>query len=75
MISCVPCGLHRKILTTLVSLFSSSFVFGWPTFFGDVKLKYPPSFDARVVCYPTDQTLKDYIAWRQVDCTLYLRAG
>ncbi len=33
-----------------------------------VPLKYPPSFDGRVVLYPTDQTLKDYLSWRQVDC-------
>ncbi|GJQ80867.1 hypothetical protein Trydic_g14127 [Trypoxylus dichotomus] len=26
------------------------------------------TFDARVILYPTDQTMKDYLIWRQVDC-------
>lgn len=30
------------------------------------KLLYPPSFDCRVVCYPTVRILRDYISWRQV---------
>jgi tRNA(His) guanylyltransferase len=33
-----------------------------------VPLRYPPSFDARVVCYPTLRTLRDYLSWRQADC-------
>ncbi|KAJ1980210.1 tRNA-His guanylyltransferase [Dimargaris verticillata] len=31
-------------------------------------LKYPPSFDSRVVCYPSYQNLRDYLSWRQADC-------
>ena len=27
-----------------------------------------PSFDARTVLYPNDQTLRDYLSWRQADC-------
>lgn len=34
---------------------------------GDVKLQYPPSFDARTVLYPSDQNLRDYLSWRQAD--------
>jgi tRNA(His) guanylyltransferase len=41
-----------KILTNVNSLFTSSFVFNWNQWFGDEKLKYPPSFDARIVLYP-----------------------
>ena len=26
-----------------------------------------PSFDGRAVCYPTEQVLREYLAWRQVD--------
>jgi tRNA(His) guanylyltransferase len=33
-----------------------------------VKLKYPPMFDGRVICYPTEEILKDYLSWRQADC-------
>ncbi|KAJ3300443.1 tRNA-histidine guanylyltransferase 1-like [Borealophlyctis nickersoniae] len=35
---------------------------------GPVELKYPPSFDARAVCYPTTENLRDYLSWRQADC-------
>ncbi|KAL6043396.1 hypothetical protein STEG23_007976 [Scotinomys teguina] len=31
-------------------------------------LLYPPGFDGRVVLYPSNQTLKDYLSWRQADC-------
>lgn len=56
-----------KILTNVNSLFTSSFVFHWSRFFGTDKLKYPPSFDGRIVLYPTEQNLKDYLSWRQAD--------
>ncbi|KAL3312332.1 tRNA-histidine guanylyltransferase 1-like [Cichlidogyrus casuarinus] len=32
------------------------------------KLLYPPSFDGRVVVYPTVDNLRDYLSWRQADC-------
>lgn len=57
-----------KILSNVVSLVSSSYVFLWPRFFGDVPLQYAPVFDSRVVCYPTNQNLRDYLSWRQADC-------
>ncbi|ODM98825.1 putative tRNA(His) guanylyltransferase [Orchesella cincta] len=57
-----------KIITNLVSKFSSAFVYYWPTYFPDVKLQYPPSFDGRIVLYPTDRNLRDYLCWRQADC-------
>ena len=28
-----------------------------------------PTFDGRAVCYPSVQNLRDYLSWRQVDCT------
>ncbi|KXS14620.1 tRNAHis guanylyltransferase [Gonapodya prolifera JEL478] len=28
---------------------------------------YPPSFDGRAVCYPTEKEVKDYFRWRQAD--------
>lgn len=31
-----------------------------------------PSFDGRVVLYPTYQNLRDYVAWRQADCAFLL---
>lgn len=57
-----------KILTTLVSRFSSAFVFYWKDYFPDIKLLYPPSFDGRMVLYPTDKNVRDYLSWRQADC-------
>ena len=60
-----------KLQSNIVSLFSSSFVFHWSAYFSspqEQKLLYPPSFDSRTICYPNDRTLRDYLAWRQVDC-------
>lgn len=56
-----------KILSNVNSLFTSSYVFYWDRWFGEKKLKYPPSFDARIVLYPTVENLKDYLSWRQAD--------
>ncbi|PSN54771.1 putative tRNA(His) guanylyltransferase [Blattella germanica] len=56
-----------KLVTLVNSLFSSSFVYHWTSFFGPVRLQYPPVFDARVILYPTDKNIRDYISWRQAD--------
>jgi len=56
-----------KILTNVNSLFASSFVFFWNDYFANVRLMYPPCFDGRVVIYPTDHNLRDYLSWRQAD--------
>lgn len=55
-------------MTHVVSQFASSFVFYWRSYFEDQPLLYPPGFDGRVVVYPSNQTLKDYLSWRQADC-------
>ena len=52
----------------LVSAFTSAYLFNWDKIFGNYKLKYPPSFDGRVVLYPSLKNLKDYFSWRMVDC-------
>jgi tRNA(His) guanylyltransferase len=59
---------EAKIMTTLVSLFTSAYVLGWSKFFPGLQLKYPPSFDARIVAYPTERNVRDYLSWRQADC-------
>lgn len=56
-----------KIMTNVCSLFTSSYVFYWPSYFS-VPIQYPPSFDGRVVLYPNDTNLMDYLSWRQADC-------
>ncbi|CCM04235.1 uncharacterized protein FIBRA_06402 [Fibroporia radiculosa] len=58
---------QAKILTTITSLFTSSYVLHWPQFFPDTPLKYPPSFDGRLVVYPSAKEVRDYFAWRQAD--------
>lgn len=64
-----PCS---EIVSVIVSLFSSLYVMKWREFFPHKELKYPPSFDGRAVCYPTREILRDYLAWRQVDCKYYI---
>ncbi|XP_063239699.1 probable tRNA(His) guanylyltransferase [Bacillus rossius redtenbacheri] len=56
-----------KLVSTVNSLFTSAFVFYWRQYFEAVQLKYPPAFDARAVLYPTNETLRDYLSWRQAD--------
>jgi tRNA(His) guanylyltransferase len=49
--------LHREIVSYRKDFFGA-----------DRPLQSVPSFDARTVLYPNDQTLRDYLSWRQVDC-------
>ncbi|XP_013364273.1 PREDICTED: probable tRNA(His) guanylyltransferase isoform X2 [Chinchilla lanigera] len=57
-----------KFMTHVASQFASSYVFYWRDYFEAQPLLYPPGFDGRVVLYPSNQTLKDYLSWRQADC-------
>lgn len=59
--------LGSKILTLIVSLFTSSYVYHWRDFFPDLPLAYPPVFDGRLVVYPGQTEVKDYFRWRGVD--------
>ena len=59
-----------KILSLCVSYFTSVYVMKWKDLFPNKELKEPPYFDARAVCYPNLKTIRDYLAWRQVDCKL-----
>ncbi|WWD20780.1 hypothetical protein CI109_105257 [Kwoniella shandongensis] len=58
---------RSKINSSIVSLFTSSYVFYWPHFFPNMPLQYPPCFDSRVVLYPGVTELRDYFSWRQAD--------
>lgn len=64
------CTLYKrrasKLVTHIVSLFTSAYVFNWSKYMSD-QLQYPPSFDGRLVVYPSQKEVKDYFAWRQVD--------
>ncbi|KAH8244274.1 hypothetical protein KR026_005232 [Drosophila bipectinata] len=55
-----------KLLTYVTSLFSSSYVMQWPRW-KSAPLAYAPCFDGRVVLYPSDENLRDYLSWRQAD--------
>lgn len=57
-----------KFMTHVASQFSSAYVFYWKEFFGEQPLLYPPGFDGRVVLYPSNRNLRDYLSWRQADC-------
>lgn len=55
-----------KILSSISSCFSGYFVLNWPQYFS-THLFYPPTFDGRIILYPTNENLRDYLAWRQAD--------
>jgi tRNA(His) guanylyltransferase len=55
-------------MTTITSFFSSTYVYQWRGFFGEKPMIYPPTFDGRVILYPTFDILRDYLSWRQADC-------
>ncbi|KAJ1821517.1 tRNA-histidine guanylyltransferase 1-like [Coemansia sp. RSA 2598] len=57
-----------KLSTLLVSKFTSAYVYYWSEFFAGTRLEFPPAFDSRVVMYPSDRIMRDYLCWRQVDC-------
>lgn len=59
---------ESKLLSTIVSIFSSSYTFNWKKHFPDKELLYPPSFDGRIILYPNFPIIRDYISWRQTDC-------
>ncbi|TFK99497.1 tRNAHis guanylyltransferase [Pterulicium gracile] len=56
-----------KIATLLTSFFTSAYVYHWRDHFPDTPLRYPPSFDGRLVLYPANQHVRDYFSWRQAD--------
>ncbi|KAL1732375.1 Thg1 C terminal domain-containing protein [Schizophyllum commune] len=58
---------QSKIVTTLTSFFTSTYVMYWSKFFPSTQLQYPPSFDGRIILYPAEQHIRDYFSWRQAD--------
>lgn len=57
---------ESKILSTVVSLFSAAYVAQWASFMRK-PMTTIPSFDGRIVLYPTTRHLRDYLSWRQAD--------
>lgn len=58
---------ESKICSTLTSYFTSCYVFHWKEYFPGSPLLYPPSFDGRIVVYPSSREIRDYFSWRQAD--------
>jgi len=56
-----------KLSSLVVSCFSSAYTRYWGEHLPGTPLRSTPVFDARAICYPSDQSLRDYLAWRQVD--------
>jgi tRNA(His) guanylyltransferase len=74
---------NAKLVSTVVSTFTAAYVASWNSLFEDVQisggeegmqlsLDMLPTFDGRAVCYPSWENLRDYMSWRQVDCTFVL---
>lgn len=65
---------REKLVTAVVSGFTAAFVRLWGTYFGtdgegnELDVDFLPTFDGRAICYPSLRNLRDYLAWRQVDC-------
>ena len=56
-----------KLVSLVTSCFTGTYVRRWAAHFPDTPLAATPMFDARAVLYPSDQTLRDYLSWRQAD--------
>ncbi len=59
----------------MVSTFTAAYVDGWDRFLPGLKRQALPVFDGRTVCYPSEQSLKDYLAWRQSDAHINNQVG
>ena len=62
--------MFSKLSTSIATTFSVEYAMQWASFFPDQPLTRPyPTFDGRAVLYPKVKTLRDYMSWRQADCT------
>ncbi|BGP54993.1 hypothetical protein JCM8202_005985 [Rhodotorula sphaerocarpa] len=67
------CKLHgrrsSKIVTLVVSVFTAAYVSLWPQYFPNspLSLEHLPVFDGRAVQYTSEEEVRDYLRWRQVD--------
>ena len=56
-----------KLVSLICSCFTGSYVRHWSEHLPGTPLQTTPIFDARAVLYPSDQSLRDYLSWRQAD--------
>ncbi|MQL86413.1 hypothetical protein Taro_018946 [Colocasia esculenta] len=61
---------YSKILSLSLSFFTSVYVMKWRNFFPTQELRYPPSFDGKIICYPGlgGKLVRDYLSLRQYYC-------
>ncbi|GMP25533.1 hypothetical protein CsSME_00002355 [Camellia sinensis var. sinensis] len=57
-----------KILSLVVSFFTSTYVTKWKEYFPQTELRFPPSFQSRVIVCASMEVLQACLAWRQNDC-------
>ncbi|GJX95468.1 tRNA(His) guanylyltransferase 1-like protein isoform X1 [Tanacetum coccineum] len=57
-----------ETVSAICLFFTATYVIKWKEFFPQKELKCLPNFDGRAVSYPTSAIIRDYLAWRQVDC-------
>ncbi|KAK1403780.1 tRNA(His) guanylyltransferase [Heracleum sosnowskyi] len=57
-----------KILSLIVSFFTSNFVMNWKYWFPQKELKSLPLFQSRIICCASVEVLQAYLAWRQREC-------
>ena len=75
--SCVYVAGRRssKLVSLVTSCFTGSYVRWWAEYFPGRPLQCTPMFDGRAVCYPSDASLRDYLAWRQADAHINNQAS
>lgn len=54
-----------KLVSTITSIFSSSFPFFWPKFYESQPLQVFPVFIAKGIALPNRKTMRKYLVWRQ----------
>ncbi|PWA94478.1 tRNAHis guanylyltransferase [Artemisia annua] len=62
-----------KLVSAICSSFTDAYVKKWKECFPKKDLQYAPRFDGRAVCYESYKLIRDYLAWRQVDCHMNTR--
>lgn len=63
---------QSKLVSIIVSMFTAEYVYRWREFIsgglrGGGGMGDLLGFDGRAIMYPTLETLRDYLRWRQVD--------
>ncbi|XP_042520635.1 tRNA(His) guanylyltransferase 1-like isoform X1 [Macadamia integrifolia] len=57
-----------KIVSIIVSFFSSLYVMKWKEFFPQKEMRFLPSFHGQIFCCPSAEVFKDYLVWRREEC-------